>query len=84
MITVYPVLRQRMKDYGITGKELAVATDIRPVAFYLKMWGIKRWKLTEAVKICCFFRTPDAERLFVWNYNKQQFMESQEEISNEL
>ena len=80
MITVYPVLRQRMKEQGVSGKELAAVAGITRIAFQLKMWGIKRWTLTEAVRICCFFRTPDAEHLFVRNYNKQQFLESQGKI----
>ena len=77
MITVYPVLRQRMREHGISSKELAAVTGITRIAFQLKMWGIKQWSLCEAVRICCFFRTPDAEHLFVRNYNKQQFLESQ-------
>lgn len=84
MITVYPVLRQRMKEHGVSGEELAAISGTSRIAFYMKMWGIKRWNLTEVVKICCFFRTPDAEHLFVRNYNKQQFLESQEENGNEL
>lgn len=82
MITVYPVLRQRMKEHGVSNKELAAVVGISRIAFYLKMWGIKRWTLTEAVKICGFFSTPDAEHLFVRNYNKQQFLESQGENSH--
>ena len=84
MITVYPVLRQRMREHGVSGRELAAVARITVVAFYLKMWGIKRWTLTEVVRICGFFRTPDAEHLFVRNYYKQQFLESQEETGNEL
>ena len=84
MITVYPVLRQRMKEHGVTNRELVAVIGDNPIAFVLKMWGIKRWTLTDAVKLCCFFRCPDAEHLFVRNYNKQQFLESQEENGNEL
>lgn len=84
MITVYPVLRQRMREHGVTNRELAVAIGNNPIAFKMKMWGIKRWKLTDAVKICGFFRYPDAEHLFVRNYNKRQFLESQEENGNVL
>ena len=82
MITVYPVLSQRMKEHGVSARELAVVTQMTVLAFYLKMWGIKRWTLTEVVRICGFFRTPDAEHLFVRNYNKRQFLESQEENGN--
>lgn len=82
MITVYPVLRQRMKEHGVSEKELAVITGMSRIALYLKMWGIKRWSLTDAVKICGFFSIPDVEHLFVRNYNKQQFLESQEENGN--
>lgn len=82
MITVYPVLSQRMKEHGVSGRELAAIAQTTVLAFYLKMWGIKRWTLTEVVRICGFFRTPDAEHLFVRNYNKQQFLESQEENGN--
>lgn len=77
MITVYPVLRQRMREHGVSDKELAAVAGISRIAYQLKMWGIKRWTLTEAVKICGFFRCPDAEHLFVRNYYKQQFLESQ-------
>lgn len=84
MITVYPALRQRMREYGVTNRELSAVIGDKPIAFRLKMLGIKRWKLTDAVKICGFFRCPDAEHLFVRNYNKQQFLESQEENGNVL
>jgi hypothetical protein len=84
MIALYPVLRQRIKQTEISWCELAAATGINSFAFHLKMWGIKRWNLTEVVRICGFFNTPDAEHLFVRNYNKQQFLESQEENGNGL
>ena len=64
MIAFYPVLRQRMKVNGTTFRELAAAANISPVSLHLKFWGIKRWKLTEALKICCFFNTLDVEHLF--------------------
>jgi hypothetical protein len=82
MVMVYPVLRQSMREHGVSARELAAVTGMSRVAFYLKIWGIKRWSLTDTVRICCFFRTPDAEHLFVRNYNKQQFLESQEENGN--
>lgn len=64
MITVYPVLCQSMRKNGITRRELAAILNVTKFALYLRMCGIKRWKLTEVVKICCFFRTHDAEHLF--------------------
>lgn len=82
MIDLYPVLRQYVRETGVSWAELAAAAGMHPIVFHLKMWGIKRWTLTDAVKICGFFRTPDAEHLFVRNYNKQQFLESQEENGN--
>lgn len=72
MITVYPRLRQTMKEHGVKDRELAAVTGLSRTALCMKMWGIKRWSLTEVVKICCFFRTPEAEHLFVRNNNKQQ------------
>ena len=77
MITVYPILRQRMNECNVSNRELAAAIGVKRIAFALKMWGIKRWKLTEVVRICCFFRTPDAEHLFVRKHSKSQFLESQ-------
>lgn len=77
MITVYPVLRQRMKEQRITFKELSAVAGISSLAFHLKIWGIRRWKLTEAVKICCFFRTQEVEHLFVQKHFKSQKLESQ-------
>lgn len=72
MITVYPVLSQRMKENNISARELAAVIQVTILSFYLKMLGIQRWTLTEVVKICGFFNTPDAEHLFVRNNNKQQ------------
>lgn len=71
MITVYPVLRQRMKEHGVSSRKLAAALGIPKVAFDLKMMGIMQWSLTEAVNICCFFSIPDAEHLFVRKHCKR-------------
>ena len=84
MITLYPVLRQQIKQTGVSWRELAAATGMNSFVFHLKIWGIKRWTFTDAVKICGFFSNPNAEHLFVRNYNKQQFLESQEEKGNVL
>lgn len=72
MITVYPNLRQRMKEIGVTDRELAKELGISRISFQLKMWGIRGWTLTDAVRLCAFFRTPDAEHLFVRNHSKRQ------------
>ena len=77
MIGVYPVLRQRMREQQLSMKDLATAAGISRTAFFMKICGIKRWKLTEAVKICCFFRTQDVEHLFVRKHYKSQKLESQ-------
>lgn len=82
MITVYPVLRQRIRDQGVTYRELAAVTGVSWWTFCLKMWGIKRWSLTDAVKICGFFRYPDVEHLFVRKHPKSLFLESQGENGN--
>lgn len=84
MIALFPVLRQHIKQTGVSWRELTAVAGMNSFVFHLKMWGIKRWTLTDVVKICGFFSTPDAERLFVRNYNKQQFLESQEKNGNEL
>ena len=67
MITFYPTLRQHMKEKGITNKELAAIAGMNRFALCLTLWGMREWKLTEAVKICSFFRTPDAQKLFYKN-----------------
>ena len=77
MIALYPVLRQHIKTTGVSWGELAAVTGTNSLTFHMKMWGIKRWTLTDAVKLCCFFRCPEAEHLFVRNYNNQQLLESQ-------
>jgi hypothetical protein len=64
MITVYPVLCQEMRKHGLTYGELATVANVKKSTLYLKICGIKRWKLTEVVNICCFFRTHNAEHLF--------------------
>ena len=78
MITAYPKLSQRMRAQGVSWRELAKIAEIDIISFSLKMIGIKQWKITEVVRICCFFRTPDAEHLFVRKHSKSQFLESQE------
>lgn len=77
MIALYPVLRQRIKQTGISWAETAAVAEISPFEFHLKMWGIKGWTLTDMVRLCAFFNTPDAEHLFVRNHSKSQFLESQ-------
>ena len=58
------MLRQYMRKNGVTLRELVAVADVNIITLCLKMLGIKRWKLTETVKICCFFRTSDVEHLF--------------------
>jgi hypothetical protein len=77
MITLFPILRQRIREAGVSWADLAAVTGENLFTIHMKMLGIKRWALTDVVKICGFFNTPDAEHLFVRNYNKQQFLESQ-------
>ena len=77
MITLFPNLRQRIKETGVSWADVAVAAEMSPFVFHLKMWGIKRWSVTDAVLICGFFNTPDAEHLFVRNHSKSQLLESQ-------
>ena len=48
----------------MTYAELARVANITITELHLKMLGIKRWKLTEVLRICCFFRTHDGERMF--------------------
>lgn len=64
MISVYPVLSQHIKDHGITLKELAAVANLNRLTLCMRLWGIKRWNLTEAVSICCFFNTHDVEQMF--------------------
>ena len=64
MITVYPILCQQMRKHGVSRRELAAVANVNRITLYLKMCGIKRWKLTEVLSICCFFRTHDAKHLF--------------------
>ena len=77
MITVYPTLRQLMRNRGISYKELADIANISKAKCCLSLWGIRRWKLTESVNICCFFNTPNVEQVFVRKHFKSQFLESQ-------
>lgn len=64
MITVYPHLCQQMRENGVTLKELAAVANVNIFTLCLSLCGIRRWKLTESVNICCFFRNPNAEHLF--------------------
>lgn len=71
MILRYPVLRQRIRENEVSWAELASVVGVTPLSFHMKMWGLKRWTLTDAVRICGFFRTPDVEHLFVRNYHNR-------------
>ena len=64
MITVYPVLWRYMRDQGVTIGDLATVANTSKIAVHLKLAGIKRWKLTEVLRICCFFRSHDSELMF--------------------
>lgn len=64
MVTVYPVLRQYMRENKTSLKDLTVITKLNRFSLCLRLLGIKRWKLTEAVSICCFFNNPNVEHLF--------------------
>lgn len=64
MITCYPILRQEMQERGINYAELARVAKMSTTTLHMKMLGLRRWKLTEALRICCFFNFPDAEHLF--------------------
>lgn len=72
MINLYPVLRQYMNRTGVSWSEMAAIAGVNKMVFHLRMWGITQWKLTEVLRICCFFNTPDAEHLFVRNHSKSQ------------
>lgn len=72
MIKAYPRLRQYLKENKVSWSEAAAVAGINTFTFHLKMWGIKQWNIPEVVKICCFFRTPDAEHLFVRKHSKSQ------------
>ena len=72
MINLYPVLRQYMNRAGVSWSEMAAIAGVHNMVFHLRMWGIMQWKLTEVLRICCFFNTPDAEHLFVRNHSKSQ------------
>ena len=74
MIILYPVLRQHMREKKMNWAKMAAVAGINIFTFHLRMLGIRRWKLTEVLNICCFFRTPDAEHLFVRKHSKSQFL----------
>lgn len=64
MRTIYPVLQEHISKHGTSFRELATITNSNIISLCLKMWGLKRWKLTDVVSICCFFNNPNAEHLF--------------------
>lgn len=82
MITLYPELRQHMKQAGVSWAEMSAVTGMSSFVFHLKMWGLKRWSLTDVVRICGFFRCPDAEHLFVRKHSKSTTLESQGKFGN--
>ena len=93
MLSFYPVLCQYMKENNVTYRDLASITNNNIIALHLKMLGIKRWKLTEVVRICCFFHTRNAERMFtrklcfvrsrtLWHITNRKSIEFSERFEN--
>jgi hypothetical protein len=72
MIVAYPRLRQYLRENEVSWSELAAVAGMNSITLHMKMWGILQWTLTEVLRICCFFRCPDAEHLFVRNHSKSQ------------
>ena len=64
MLSVYPHLCQQIRAHGVSLRELAAVANVNIITLCLSLCGLRRWKLTEAVSICCFFRNPNAEHLF--------------------
>lgn len=63
------MLKRKMRECGTTSRELAAVTGITTFGVYLRLWGLKPWKLTEVLRICCFYNTTQAETLFVREYS---------------
>ena len=65
MRTVYPNLRKKMQQNGVSPSDLARQCEITKLSCLLKLCGILPWTFTEVVQICRFFNDADAELLFV-------------------
>lgn len=64
MRVIYDRLYRLMADSGVSTRDLAAIAGTNTIAVWLKLRGIMQWKLTEVVRICCFFSVVDAEYLF--------------------
>lgn len=64
MKIVYHNLYQKMLTCGVSTKELAKIAGTSTFAIWLKLRGLIKWKLHEMLRVCVFFRIPDAGELF--------------------
>ena len=60
-----PNLRQKMSDCGVSNRDIANLLGVDISVIDEKMRGYLPWYLHEAVRICTFLKTSDAEDLFV-------------------
>ena len=65
MNTVYPNLKKKMTENGVSPFDLARHCEISKLSCLLKLYGILPWKLTEVLSVCRFFDDANAELLFV-------------------
>ena len=73
----YPNLHLKMIENKVSIRDLSVISGTSRLALWLKLRGFLAWKSVECVRICVFFRTPDADDLFLQLDSKSQFLESQ-------
>lgn len=71
------MLRQRMKEQGVSYAEIAAVAGITRLGLIARLWGIRKWQLPEVIRVCCYFKTPNAEQLFLRNNNNTKFWKCQ-------
>lgn len=54
-----------LTEMGISVKDLSEGTEIEEQLLLQKIRGEKSWKLSEAIKVCCYLKNPNITKLFV-------------------
>ena len=70
-MALFPNLRRQIKQVGVSWVDVAAAGKMNIFDLHLKMLGLRRWTITDAVRLCGFLRSPDPEHLFVRKHCKR-------------
>lgn len=84
MTNIYPNLAKKMADHNVDITTIAELLSISVNGVYRRLRGYTEFKFIEIIKLCKFFKEPNAVVLFVRFDNNRQTENCQENITNEV